>query len=256
MNIIKFGRALIETEDLDPIYTMLYRAQLSEKKLRRWLLAYWFFYHAGVASSLSEYERESFFTNAMRLAIDPKTPRGTERRHFRGASAIASIKFFQLKYISPVNAVEELTSLKPDVNEIVTYVSEFWPMFGPWMGFKIADMLERLGLKEIGFPVRTLKMYRDPVKGAELYMAKHPDVEFTGVTDVVKHLMREFSDYKAPPRYERPINVQEVETILCKWKSHLNNHYPVGKDTKEIRHGLKGWGKTARRLRECLPKIT
>ena len=41
--------------------------------------------------------------------------------------------------------------------------------------------------------------------------------------------------------YERPVGLQEVETILCKWKSHMNGHYPLNNDIMEIRHGLKDW---------------
>ena len=255
LNIIAFGKELIRTEDLDPIYTMLWRAELDPIKLYRWLLGYFFFYHAGVASKLSDCHSQSFFREALHLAKKSKTPRGTERRHFRGASAIASIKFLWEKFQTPAQAIIELREFASDVNELVKYVSGEWPMFGPWMGFKIADMLERLDISDVKFPIKTLAMYRDPVKGAKLYMSKHQDVEWDGITNAVEHLIDAFSDFKAPPRYERPIGVQEVETILCKWKSHMNGHYPIGKDTHEIREGLKGWGQTARSLRKCLPKI-
>ena len=44
-----------------------------------------------------------------------------------------------------------------------------------------------------------------------------------------------------PPLYDRPIGLQEVETVLCKWKSHLNGHYPLYNDTDEINHGMINW---------------
>ena len=37
------------------------------------------------------------------------------------------------------------------------------------------------------------------------------------------------------------MNVQEVETILCKWKSHMGGHYPLGNDLHEIREGMTPW---------------
>jgi hypothetical protein len=43
----------------------------------------------------------------------------------------------------------------------------------------------------------------------------------------------------APPARDRLVNVQECETVLCKYKSHINGHYPPGKDTLEVLHGLK-----------------
>ena len=58
---------------------------------------------------------------------------------------------------------------------------------------------------------------------------------------------------KAPPFHDRPVGVQEVETIFCKWKSHVKGHYPLGKDTRELHHGLQGWGALAEKLRKVLP---
>ena len=43
----------------------------------------------------------------------------------------------------------------------------------------------------------------------------------------------------APPEFDRLIDVQETETILCKWKSYLGGHYEIGKDTREIEERLK-----------------
>src|SRR6185437_10528018 len=60
---------------------------------------------------------------------------------------------------------------------------------------------------------------------------------------VVAHLARQFGDLLAPPWRDRPVNIQEIETVLCKWKSHLHGRYPVGKDTSEVKHGLYAWGK-------------
>ena len=60
LDIETFGRHLITTGDLDPIYTALVRAEqggdFSVPQLCRWLLGYWCYYHAGVASFLSEKE--------------------------------------------------------------------------------------------------------------------------------------------------------------------------------------------------------
>jgi hypothetical protein len=34
------------------------------------------------------------------------------------------------------------------------------------------------------------------------------------------------------------VNVQEIETIFCKYKSYVKGHYHVGKDIHEIREAL------------------
>lgn len=262
LGIIKFGKALLETGDLDPIYIMLWKAKdkLGHNKLYRWLLAYWWFYHAGVASTISALDGLGFYERALRLAQTKGTPRGTERRHFRGQACVNSIDWFSDHCVRPESAVERLIERCDSVDDVLHFVKNKWPLFGPWIGFKIADMLERLDIAPIKFPIKTLDMYSEPTKGAALAAKRFPklwsenqDDPPPDTTDVVKHLIKVFSKYKAPPRYERPVNVQEIETILCKWKSHLNGHYPVGKDTKEIKHALRGWGKTAEMLRSYLP---
>jgi hypothetical protein len=47
--------------------------------------------------------------------------------------------------------------------------------------------------------------------------------------------------------------VAEVETILCKAKSCWHRKYWIGKDIKEVRHGLEGWGETANLLLKHMP---
>lgn len=252
LGIYKFGRQLIETGDLDPVYILLYKAELPSARLYRLLLAYWWYYHLGVACKLSESSGKAFYKEALRLAADSKTPRGTERRHFRGAAAIKCIRWFEGRYKTPEIAIERLVERIYRNGCTLKYALELvqsWPLFGPWIGFKVADMLDVLGILSISFPIEGLRMYSEPVKGAKLYAKRNGwDVE-DGIEGVVEHMLHLFRKQKAPPAYYSPISVQEVETILCKWKSHRNGHYSVGKDTKEIKEGLKGWGKLAERLR-------
>ena len=117
-----------------------------------------------------------------------------------------------------------------------------FPAFGPWIGFKIADMKERVLAQPCEFEPGFLDIFKDPAIGAALV---RQDAYQTGVVNakplrphdvnqVVIELCSLFRRRKAPPTYDRRVGPQEVETILCKWKSHLRNHYPVGKDTREI----------------------
>jgi len=62
MNIYEFGDALIRSRDLDPVYCVLYGAQLSEPELSRLLLAYLSFYHLGLAAWLSRLEGDAYWT--------------------------------------------------------------------------------------------------------------------------------------------------------------------------------------------------
>ena len=83
-----------------------------------------------------------------------------------------------------------------------------------------------------------------------------PRNEDTAVRDVVLYLAKVFKWAKAPPSEDRGIELQEIETILCKWKSHMNGHYPLWNDIDEINEGLHGWGETADKFWLAMPRRT
>jgi len=263
LSIEKFGRVLLKTGDLDPVYIMLYKAKLSKGTLARWLLAYWWFYSSGVVSTLSVLEGKKFYSLATDMATGTNAPRGAERRHFRGAAAFNAIKWFQKQYPCPEDAVEELSHFAEGklAPAVIGWITDSWPLFGPWIAFKATDMLERcLGVK-VEFKGEDLKLYSTPTQGAfELCQEKKWGTRWGEVDDVagvVKRLEKEFKNYKAPPDYKRPVNVQEIETCLCKYHSHITGHYPLGKDTREIYHSLKGWESLAKKLRKvCRQEFT
>ena len=258
----EFGKQLLDTEDLDPIYTMLWRAKLPRSQLEKWLVGYWCFYHAGVSSKLSEVDSGSFFHRLRCMVPGTVYPRGTERRHFRGDNGINSVNDLQKKYGIPSALFSYLVEGAPLTLDKTMHRVERWTGFGPWIAFKVADMLERLDICEIEFKSDDVfSMFESPRKGARIladrYNGPEGDRAFSWAYGV---LIDRLGSALAPPRYERSINIQEVETILCKWKSHLGGHYPVGKDTREIREGLLRYAKnkTCQRLlrsigsRKCL----
>ena len=94
MNYTDFGKQLLETNDLDPIYVILSYSNLTPVEKKRWLLAYWFFYHAGVSSMIASAPGHTYY-DVMREAAKTH-PRGTERRHFRADVAGPVIDYLEL----------------------------------------------------------------------------------------------------------------------------------------------------------------
>jgi len=244
MNIFHFGEALLHTKDLDPIYCMLKGSEMSDPQTKRWLLAYWMFYHAGVSSRISE---ATDFWAACRYAYDEKWPRGVERRHFRGQKALDAINVMSAK--SPEYIVDWLMGDGDSFQHIKDRCMKL-PQFGPWISWKVADMIERVLGVPVDFSDCSLDMYRDPSMAVSLYVTgdKRAKITKDQFNIAVNELLSHFSSFDAPPYHDRACNIQEVETILCKWKSHIGGHYPLGKDTKDIKDGLVGWGKTAEKL--------
>lgn len=232
-SVFDFGKALLRSGDLDPAYIMLTGAGLDSDLLKRWCLAYWCFYHAGTATRIVDGPSQSFHRR-MRQACEERWPRGTERRHFRGRTSSEATEY--LRSLGPPERIVDAMVRGGTFAEVSASVRAF-PYFGPWIAFKVADMAERVLGLSVDFSDCELGIYREPARGAALVVAGDPDAE-VDVGRVVRNLVRRFQKFKAPPALDRLVNMQEVETILCKYKSHVGGHYPIGKDTKEMREAL------------------
>ena len=251
----EFGARLLRTGDLDPVYVMLARAStvLPPDQIQRWCVAYWCFYHAGLASQASQAGGQGFW-DILKSDLF-QSLRGVERRHFRGKQAMEALEDLERRYPQPEQMIEYVfQTLK--FSEVAKRAQEH-KLFGPWIAFKMADMGERvLGFK-VDFSDCVLGIYEEPVRGAALIAYGDSSASIT--KDDLNLLIEQAAGYynaqgfRAPPWNDRPINVQEIETILCKYKSHWNGHYPVGKDSREVAEALEHWGSTAKMLREYVP---
>lgn len=273
LTIEAFGHHLITTGDLDPLYIALVGAEVTGRMdrptLHRWLLAYTMFYHAGVASYLAQFTGTEFYRRAMIAAVNEEPsptgerwPRGHERRHYRAKIAVDSVTDLEAwhpepegfaHYIATGQVLDQPQAAFPELPHTLKRVSKRAQQhngYGPWMAFKLADLVDRV----LGIPVHfedgEIFMFKDPEKAAmrlweEREGHKYPEgskpkreVILKGVTD---YLIGHFANHLAPPFEDRAINIQEVETVLCKWKSHMNGHYPLFNDTVEISAGLQPW---------------
>lgn len=278
ISVEQFGRQLITSGDLDPVYIALHRMEMGSSKLSRWLLAYWCLYHCGLACHLSEFQGEQFWDELEKAArndtpspVGGRWPRGSERRHWRGAQAMTSCASLRSRYAgAPEGMVEYIASGQEGTLPFVVVAdrAKEHAGFGPWISFKVADMLDRLGIRSVSFQNADIFMFTDPTVAAKMVYAQKAGmdpqrvreggikVKDDVIPEVVRYLENEFRDLMAPPLFERRVALQEVETVLCKWKSMMNGHYHPYKDTNEIRHGLGEWAagcKTAGKMLEAMP---
>lgn len=289
LSIEDFGEQLLRSGDLDPIYIALHRMQMPHEKLCKWLVAYWCWYSAGVACHMSELDDQTFWLH-MAVAADNNVEaphggrweRAKERRHARGKQGLAMVADLYGRYRRPAAMVDLLCEPEFDVEEQDDGLMHWIPrsmeyrtvadrvqhhtLFGPWIAYKVCDMLERV----VGVPIIFTEqdaMYEEPRKAALMVYRQEWDKGGTVVADfpseerivqqVVSGLLRHFSGHKAPPRMDRPVGYQEIETILCRWKGHVNHGTPVGNEIRELRHGMKPWIPVcglAKRFLECLPE--
>lgn len=272
LSVEDFGRQLVTSGDLDPIYIALTRAErlglLSRPAVLRWILAYTCFYHAGVASWMSEHEGAAFWTQMWEAAENEREaptggrwPRGHERRHFRAKIATDSVDFLSRLYADRPEGFMERISCQHGLaaGEVLPFArvsarAQEHRGFGPWIGFKIADMVDRVLGVPVAFDNAAVFMFKDPEKAAMMLWEQREGHKYPAgarpkreaiLTRVTGYLGACFGDLSAPPLGDRPINIQEIETILCKWKSHVNGHYPLYNDIDEINEGLVPWTKVS-----------
>ncbi len=250
LDVDAFGRKLLETRDLDPVYVLLHTAGFSRDLAlcSRWLLAYWSYYDIGTASWIAEHEEPHYWRAFCRAARSAYYPRGKERRHYRGQIAVRSSTWLRQQGIDrlfgPLLTGEETAK---SLVEVLRHV-QGWIGFGPWIGFKASDMLERLGLARVRFPPESVfALYSSPLEGAaRLWRQETGKGEFPADLGLwaVRRVLRGQSGRKAPPREDRPLNVQEAETILCKWEAHTRGRYHVGEDIAACRRSLARFGRS------------
>jgi hypothetical protein len=260
---INFGRDLIITEDLDPLYVGVFNAALSRSDLAAFLLTYWMFYNAGFSAMTVDRLRAAgagAYWEAIARAAGDLTRRGTERRHFRGQKAVNAVATLSSWYADgPEEAVDYIAS--PDYTGISRFTgimerAQKWPQFGPWIAFKAADMIDCCGYNAVDSTGCDLAMYKTPVAGAELYAQLSAVAPHNVVRYAVNELELEYIDLYAPPKFGRRVGIFEIETVLCKTKSAAGGHYHLGKDTVEIRHMLShSEGPTAAKILKCMPHV-
>lgn len=286
LSVEDFGKILLDSNDLDPVYVALYRMHsddiLDMAQLSRWILAYSCLYHCGAASYLSEFEGDNFFSQLMTAAKNEdaapaptggRWPRGHERRHWRGGQAVASCQALHDRYgFKPELFLADIAGVgfgmqpspEPVPFRVISQRVQALRGFGSWISFKLADMIDRLGLQRVSFTFDEVTVYKDPVQAAERLVRQRngfpptAQVKPEAVKAVFAALEEHFADYPAPPLYDRPVGLQEVESILCKWKSHQNGHYPLYNDLTEIHSSLASWAEVsevARYFKASMPKV-
>lgn len=274
LSIYEFGTQLLLTKDIDPVYVALEHSGWNKVTKARWCLAYWCLYNAGVASYIAEANTPDGFWSRLTQAAHNEVPspaggrwpRGKERRHWRGVQALRSWEDLHKRYshepelfVATVGAYPKsfinigtlgMISDDPIPFKTASDAVQEHVGFGPWMAFKIADMLEQVFHVPVNFDNAAVFMFKDPYEAALRLWRRLggftdkavPRDKDDAVNRVVAHLLEHFKGYDAP-NGKRKVGLQEIETILCKWKSHENGHYPVLNDLGEFRHGLEPWVK-------------
>jgi Alpha-glutamyl/putrescinyl thymine pyrophosphorylase clade 2 len=237
---LQFAHRLFELEDADPGYMALARVPWPTNKKLRFMAAWCTFYNPGIAAKAAEYTGKDFWDYLFR--VYDKAPRASERRHFRGQAGLKAIRSWENNFHSPERLI---TSMRGRTyNEVRRAVRDV-AQYGDYFTWKVADVQERVFRIPCDFTGAEEHSPKVPQEGALMIAAEDPlelkKATRTGTikrvySEVINHLNRLGHD--APPWYDRPINMQEAETVCCVYHQYKAGDYTymsrTAKMTKRI----------------------
>lgn len=260
MDIETFGVHLLTSGDLDPVYLAV-PSITDDGQRRRWLVAYAAYYHCGAACWLSEQTGRGFWDAMMMAAknVSPapdggRWPRGHERRHFRGAQAVAGIADWSAKHPNPETLFDCVADAGPRLSAVIERAREYRSV-GSWLAFKVADLIDACLGVDLDQSEVDLFLYDTPFQSllAE-YERRHgiphePDV---AASSMMEMLRQRFSRYDVPHKPGKQADLFCLETIACKHGSHMSGHYPLYNDIDDITRGMQSWLATCATARAFL----
>ncbi len=94
-----------------------------------------------------------------------KWPRGSERRHWRGQQALQTVQYLRENYKYPEDVVQHWAAGGDNSFASVAERIKEIPRDGPWISFKICDMLERVVGNTVDFSTCAFGVYKEPRGG-------------------------------------------------------------------------------------------
>lgn len=236
----EFSLQLTEKNDIDPDYRFLRGyADLvgwSEEQLAEWVL---------LKTVIYDSESELRYLYGHRPITDLRF--GNERqKHKRNASE--ALHYAQTITKNAGGALAYFKSLEGSGAEGMRKISS-WKFYGPWAAWKTLDLCSCvLGINIDFSDIDFRKAYEYPLRGLlvingynekDLYLLRE-DQRFSGMLAKAAESLGDVMAMDVPhTNTRRPMNVQELETFLCKYHSYINGHYHPGHDIERLERNIK-----------------
>lgn len=216
-----FAKKLFRTEEADPGYMMLARADLPTSQKMRFMVAWCTYYNPGIAAHASERKSSASFWSYL-YSMYPVAQRASERRHFRGAVGMKAIQAWEQRFKDPERMVEWIFG--PTYFDVRSNAKSV-PQIGTYFVWKFADVQERVFRLPCDFTGASQYSPKVPQEGAKLI-----DYSTTAAYDkIIRYFGR--NGMLAPPHYDRPMNMQEAETVCCIFHQYVGGSYWQGSRT-------------------------
>lgn len=258
---LNYCKAMVETNDLDPVYAgmhgALHSGEITKEQFDNFIVSFALFYSLGESCKIVELNLPT--DQLWQYLIDgyETLKRGRARRFFREKKGMRCLDHLVANFKSSSEFIE--TMYRKDYPDMVKAFDTV-PSFGPYFTWKWLDIYDRVYEMEcnitLDYAVQNLP--GAPIKGAKLVAEEiWPGEEFD-LKRTLAHMLDECHKLglKAPPHYDRLVNIQEIETCLCgivhMYKGVQNDY--IGKDLKDKYHEVYNVGKSAKWLLDHMPK--
>jgi hypothetical protein len=237
--VVDFGKVLLLSHDLAPLPTAIIRSNLMRDtdRLKRFILAYMYFYNAGVAASLSMYTRGDFY-DWFGSIIDVAPRYGT--RSFMPPERLrTAVGRLQRVYRNPEDAINHVLTAK-DTYPAISGLALRLPQIGQRVIVRFVAMLHWLLEKPVSFP----NGYPMCLAVNEAGRVVHGEDYKGGITKAeynacIEALCNELFMYDSPPKYNRGLGYFEIEILLRKHALKMSHTYQAGQEIPELIDQLK-----------------
>lgn len=248
--VAKFGRHLIASSDIDPIYPVLkklHAAQGMDEEQALWhSFLYVAWYHLPVGHAVFGHwpDRKAMLKKNKTWVREATTwPTGIERRSNRGGKVFTHIEAFRAAtdhlplsnwFRNGFIHAPTLSKRHTNWHMINERLQAVWGN-GRWAAYKHCEVLRRVHDFPVEAPDMGHRFSSGPRKGlAELYGPLEGQSE--AIVAVLDAQGRDLQE-----RLERRglvVDVEELETILCNFHSLLKGRYYVGHDIDEMQEQI------------------
>lgn len=244
-DFVKFAKHLIASEDIDPLYPVLKELQkdmpLKQQLWHSFLYVAWY----NLPSATVAFNHCPEPSKRLLKVLNPKWPTGIERRNNRGGKVAQHIASY-LETVRPFKAQYNwyTMGLKVAPDSVETR-EENWRVLndrlqtlhgnGRWAAYKHCEVLRKVN----GLPVQAPDMGQQnssgPREGLAMLFGEIP-----GQTKEVIDELNAQGDLLVRMLQKRGLEVgqEEVETVLCNWKSLMKGKYYVGHDIDELQEQI------------------
>jgi hypothetical protein len=243
-DFVTFGRLMIASRDLDPLYDVLvslYEAKGLNEERRLWFTALYLAYYNlpsaaaafYVVPSLRHFEEYAMHDSVVSEVIKGY-PTGIERRGLRGGKVIDHLRDYarQVKVIG-TQLGWLATAFRPHSTPEENY-EDFWNLAqvpwgnGRWAAYKWAELLKTVHRYPLAAPDLRLPFCSGPKEGLCWLFGeeKNAPVEHLNMLAEALKLRLEVAGLH--------VSWEELETLLCNFNSMRKGKYYVGHDIDEL----------------------